>query len=267
MLAPAPHGDHRRRGWVKPGLRHTGVDGDGEPGSAVRRSRLRANRLLAEGTGPQVCPTRKCQREVLTLALVDDEEQPHALYRYRGEGKGQPPLYIGRSNNPMRRAEEHRASKTWITEAVCIDLECYPADAIAEAERQAIRREHPIYNIQHNNGRLRLEVSAEVTLSRPSPESIVAMCAMVVAGGMAAVWAFDSLANWNVKRRAERAGQPVEVPPARNLFAQDPKHWSAKLLESVLEAARPTTGELKARELRRQGAMSRLGGPGAASEE
>jgi hypothetical protein len=74
------------------------------------------------------------------------------------------------------------------------------------------------------------------------------MCAMIVATGMAAVWLLDSLANWNVKRRAERAGQQVELPPARNLFAQDPPHWSATLLFALLAFATPTTADLKARQ-------------------
>jgi len=191
---------------------------------------------------------------------MDDEELPHALYRWRGQGKRQPPLYIGRTNNPMRRTEEHRRSKPWITEAVSIDLEWFSADAIAEAERQAIQREHPIYNIRHNDGRLRIEVTAEVTLSPPSPESIAAMLATILAGGMAAVWAFDFLANWNVKLRAERAGRQVELPPPRNLFTQDPQHWSAQILESLMRIAAPTTDELKERELRRQEALDRFGG-------
>lgn len=66
---------------------------------------------------------------------------------------------------------------------------------------------------------------------------------------MAAVWLLDSLADWNVKRRAERAGQQVELelPPVRNLFTQDPPHWSAILLQSLLAFATPTTADLEAR--------------------
>ena len=177
---------------------------------------------------------------------MDDEEQWHALYRYRGDGgKRQPPLYIGRTSDPMRRTRQHHRSKAWITETTRIDVEWYAADEIAEVERQAIRREHPVYNIQHNCDRLRIEITAEVPLSPPSPESLAAMFAMIVAGGMAAVWLFDFLANWNVRRRAERAGMPVELPPPRNLFAQDPPHWSAQLIQSSLKVA---AGELRRQE-------------------
>ena len=141
----------------------------------------------------------------------------------------------------MRRAEQHRASKTWITQAVRIDVEWYTAEEIAEVERRAIRREHPIYNIQHNGGRVRVE--AEVTIAPPSPESLAAMFALILAGGMGAVWVFDSVANCSVKRRAERAGQHVELPPARNLFTQDPPHWSANLLVGLMKVAAPTAAD------------------------
>jgi predicted GIY-YIG superfamily endonuclease len=176
---------------------------------------------------------------------MTDDEELEALYRYWGEGKRQPPLYIGRSKNVMRRSEQHRASKEWITLATRIDVEWYTPEQIAEAERQAIQRERPVYNIQHNGGRVRIE--AEVTFSPPSPESLAAMLALIVAGGMAAVWAADSIANWNVRRRAERAGQQVELPPARNLFAQDPQHWSANLLTALMKAATLTAADLEER--------------------
>jgi hypothetical protein len=78
---------------------------------------------------------------------------------------------------------------------------------------------------------LKVEVAAEVTISPPSAEDLAVMLALIVAAGMAGVWAFDSEANWSVRPRAERAGQQVELPPARNLFTQDPPHWSATLLQ------------------------------------
>jgi hypothetical protein len=119
------------------------------------------------------------------------------------------------------------------------------AEEIAEAERRAIRREHPIYNIQHNGGRVRVE--AEVTISPPSPESLAAMFALILAGGMGAVWVFYSISNWSVKHRAERAGRHVELPPAANLFAQDPPHWSANLLVGLMKVAAPTAADLEER--------------------
>jgi hypothetical protein len=148
----------------------------------------------------------------------------------------------------MRRAEQHRATKTWLPQAVRIDVEWYSAEDIADAERHAIQRERPIYNIVHNGGRLRVEATAEVTISPPSVEDLAAMGAMIVATGMLAVWVLDSVANWSVRRRAERAGQQVELPPARNLFAQDPPHWSATLLQSLLAIAMSASADPEARQ-------------------
>ena len=161
----------------------------------------------------------------------------------------------------MRRAEQHRASKTWITQAVRIDVEWYTAEEIAEAERRAIQCEHPVYNIQHNRGRVRLE--AEVTISPPSPESLAAVFALILAFGMGSVWVFDSVANWSVKRRAGRVGQQVEVPPARNLFVQDPPHWSASLLAGLIKVAAPNADDL---EQRRQ-TLARLNALSQGSED
>jgi predicted GIY-YIG superfamily endonuclease len=168
---------------------------------------------------------------------MTNEQELHALYTFRGEGRRQPPLYIGRSNNVLRRMQEHQTTKLWITEASRIELQWYRPDEIADAEREAIRREHPRYNIVHNGGRLRFEASAEVTISPASPQDLAATLAGLVALGMGAVFVVDSVANWNVTRRAERAGQQVELPPARNLFTQDPPHWSANLLVALLAFA------------------------------
>lgn len=169
--------------------------------------------------------------------MTSNDERLHALYRFKGQGKRPPLLYIGRSNDVMRRIGEHRTTKDWITEAARIDLEWYPAHEIAEAERDAIESERPRYNVVYNGGRLSIEASAEVTIRPLTPEDLALMLAGAVAFGMAAVWVADSVSNWNVRRRAEREGQEVELPPARNLFTQDPPHWSACLLTALLAFA------------------------------
>src|SRR5258706_10255184 len=115
----------------------------------------------------------------------------------------------------MRRVGEHQRKQPWITKTVRIDVTWYYADEIAEAERLAIEREHPVYNITHNRGRVRIEAAAEVTMPEATGEGLVFMAALIVTGGMGATWAVDSLANGNVRRRAARAGLRVEVPPAR----------------------------------------------------
>ena len=73
------------------------------------------------------------------------------------------------------------------------------------------------------------------------------MLALILAGGMGAVWVSDSVANWSVKRRAERAGQHVEIPAAGNLFTQDPPHWSATLLVELMRVAAPSAEDLEER--------------------
>jgi predicted GIY-YIG superfamily endonuclease len=170
---------------------------------------------------------------------MEDDQELHALYRYRGTRRRRPPLYIGRTNNPGRRFGEHQHHQSWIYEASRIDMEWVPASEIADAERRAIIRERPLYNKTHNGARLRIEATVEIEVAPMSPETIAAMLAMIVAAGMASVWLLDSLANWNVRRRAAAAGQDITVPPARNLFAQDPEHWSATFLAGLLVAASP----------------------------
>lgn len=60
----------------------------------------------------------------------------------------------------------------------------------------------------------------------------------VVLAAVLGKWAFDSLSNWNVKRRAERAGMSVDVPPAARPFT-DPESWSTKLLYASMVEALP----------------------------
>jgi hypothetical protein len=146
----------------------------------------------------------------------------------------------------MRRTEEHWSRKTWITEAKRIDLEWFTVADIAAAERQAIEREHPVYDIQHNRGRLRVELTAEITYRPASLEEIALKLAAVVAAGMGAVWLLDMLANWSGRCMANRAGREIELPPARNLFTQEPRHWSKGLLDVMLAAAAGPTPEQKA---------------------
>lgn len=85
---------------------------------------------------------------------------------------------------------------------------------VAEVERHAIESEHPRYNIQHNGGRVRVEVSAEVAAR--SPGDFVALLALSYIARLAIKWGFEAAANWTVRRRAEKACMPVGTLP----FAQ-----------------------------------------------
>jgi predicted GIY-YIG superfamily endonuclease len=169
-----------------------------------------------------------------SVGSVNDKEQPHAIYRWRGPGDAL--LYIGRTNNPSRRTDQHRHSKPWVTEAIRIDLEWVPADAVREAERRAIQSEHPRYNVQHNSGRIRVEVSAEIPVSGNGMAVMVTGAAVAL---LAARWAADAVSTRMVRRRALRAGVTVELPPVRNPFLADPPSWPLMLLSSALAAPCP----------------------------
>jgi len=122
-------------------------------------------------------------------------------------------------------------------EAVRIDLEWYPdLPAVLEAEARAIRSEHPVFNIQHNKGRIRIEasVSAEVD---PSPAGLFALGAGAVSLAMLAKWAFDWLATWRVRQMAERDGVAFQAPTVRNPFTEDPPGAMQKILWFCVAAA------------------------------
>jgi predicted GIY-YIG superfamily endonuclease len=60
-------------------------------------------------------------------------------------------LYIGMTRNPGRRLEKHSGDKSWWSDVARIDMEHYPTvAALRDAERQAIRAEHPTHNIRMN---------------------------------------------------------------------------------------------------------------------
>lgn len=60
-------------------------------------------------------------------------------------------LYIGITNSPRDRFAQHAADKPWWSEVAHISKEWYPNRPFAEhAERRAIKRERPRYNIEHN---------------------------------------------------------------------------------------------------------------------
>ena len=166
---------------------------------------------------------------------MSPSEHPHALYRFRDQQDDL--LYVGRSNDPIRRIDEHRVRKEWITSAVRIDLEWVPADMVRELERYAIESEHPRYNIQHNGGRVRVEVSAEVTV--PSSDGLVVMVACGAAALLATKWGLDAAANWSVKRRATRAGMTIDLPSVRNPFTDDRPSWLRALLVASMTVGGP----------------------------
>lgn len=73
-----------------------------------------------------------------------------AVYRfYDRNGKL---LYVGITNNVERRIAQHLVDKPWAHQIVRRSVEVYSSrDAALAAERRAIRRERPKYNIAHNH--------------------------------------------------------------------------------------------------------------------
>lgn len=71
----------------------------------------------------------------------------HVLYRFFGADDEL--LYIGITNNPSRRMDQHSQGKPWWTEVVTVRMEVHPSrSAVLDAERIAIARERPLHNIQ-----------------------------------------------------------------------------------------------------------------------
>lgn len=61
-------------------------------------------------------------------------------------------LYVGVTLNPSYRFHDHRGNKPWWPEIVTIRLEHFPNRlAVLRAEREAIQKEAPKYNITHGN--------------------------------------------------------------------------------------------------------------------
>lgn len=73
-------------------------------------------------------------------------DHPHALYRFYSDG-GQL-LYVGITNNPGNRLQQHQQDKPWWHEVAGISVEKHPSrEAALAAEARAIAVEHPRYNL------------------------------------------------------------------------------------------------------------------------
>jgi predicted GIY-YIG superfamily endonuclease len=160
---------------------------------------------------------------------VTDGSQPlHVIYRFRDK-RGHL-LYIGQSNDPLRRAGEHRRGKEWIESVGLMEWDWVPADQVDELERRAIESERPRYNVQHNRGHLKVEAEVSVELRPPTANDIAAMIVIGAVVVLTARWGIDAVANWNVKRRAARAGMTVDLPPVENPFADGGPDWLKALI-------------------------------------
>lgn len=76
----------------------------------------------------------------------------HTLYRFYDRAGEL--LYVGITNNPPRRFGDHRQGKDWWAQVGSIDMEHHSSrDELRAAERHAIAREAPLYNVQWNEAR------------------------------------------------------------------------------------------------------------------
>lgn len=75
-----------------------------------------------------------------------------ALYRYYNLKDEL--IYVGISNNPVNRASEHKREKTWFTEIRRITVDWFDRrESALEAEKTAIQKYSPKYNIVHNHNK------------------------------------------------------------------------------------------------------------------
>lgn len=84
-----------------------------------------------------------------TPPLAETSSTQTALYRLRDRVGAL--LYVGISEDPLRRWPQHAAEKAWWPEVAHFSLEWLPSRGEALlAEKKAIRAERPIHNIVHN---------------------------------------------------------------------------------------------------------------------
>ena len=87
----------------------------------------------------------------------------HVLYRMFNEHDQL--LYVGITMNPPARFKHHKFNKQWWEQVASVDLQHFPSkQALRAAERKAIQKECPLYNVHNNQAaadRRRAELEAQ----------------------------------------------------------------------------------------------------------
>lgn len=80
--------------------------------------------------------------------LFSDNDRTSVYTMQDSKGK---PLYIGRSKNPERRFKQHAKAKDWYPSVDKIKTNSYrTVGKAAKAEKKAIKKQSPTYNVVHN---------------------------------------------------------------------------------------------------------------------
>lgn len=88
-----------------------------------------------------------------------------ALYRH---WSGENLLYVGISVDPVKRLREHDRHSIWMEDVDQITIEWFDTrEAALTAERNAIRSEVPIYNVQHARSSYPMPIVVEKAPSGP----------------------------------------------------------------------------------------------------
>jgi hypothetical protein len=95
-----------------------------------------------------------------------------ALYRhYDAAGRL---LYVGISNHPIRRAQQHRINSKWVRESVRMTTEWLPdAVSAALAELEVIKNEKPLHNKPPNAGPQSHRTEPTVMINARVPETLM----------------------------------------------------------------------------------------------
>ncbi|HUK70804.1 MAG TPA: hypothetical protein VLW50_18935, partial [Streptosporangiaceae bacterium] len=167
------------------------------------------------GVHPKTAITHRiCRRPAVAWTAVE--------YLYRLFDDGEVLLYVGISNDWTRRLREHWHYQPWRDEVARVVRVCYPdRRSVLAAERETIRSEAPLYNIQHNLGTPELVPPGELL----TPEELLAIAIIVIAGGYVlyqlSVAAVEKYRRWQADRQEFRQWQlnrdqasPGPAPPA-----------------------------------------------------
>ncbi len=102
--------------------------------------------------GPWTAVSSGFMSNVALVKMFDSLRAPgvtaHSLYRFFDAGGKL--LYIGITSNPRLRFAQHRKAKVWWSDIATREIVHYKSRVdLMNAERDAIKRERPLYNIQH----------------------------------------------------------------------------------------------------------------------